>query len=231
MNAQAHPQTGEGPERAYLKDATPRPHSQDARLQWLSILDILSKLAIGIGTLILSGTIGYATLSFNRGAAQRQIQQQQESLTFQRQNAAAQILVAELTTIVQGPGQQRAILLKTLESLDPLLVKQIAESLLDVADTPPARQEAEQIILSSVETARALSLQQHLSNAQKYRDFGLLAAAIREYLAAFKSLPQETQVQLAVREANAREAYERGAFSTSVRLFAQLFQTITQDND
>ena len=117
---------------------------------WLERIDVISKLLLSLATLVLSGAIGFATIHYNRQAAQRQIQNQIDSLALQRRATAAQILVSLLPILLRGEGKDRALTLRLVEVVAPDLVRQIGEILLDQAKSSAAVEQAKQIIASRV---------------------------------------------------------------------------------
>jgi tetratricopeptide (TPR) repeat protein len=193
---------------------------------WLERIDVIAKLSLSLAGLILSGAIGFGTIRFNRLAAQRQIQNQIESLALQRRTTAAQMLVSQLPVILRGEEQDRALTLKLLEVVDPDLVRQIGEGLLAQAKTQAAVEQAKQVIGSSVETTRKYAVDQHVQNARKYRDFGLYPAAAREYMKACEALPAPLRERLAKRIRAATNDYDSGNYSGAVQTFEEMLRDV-----
>jgi hypothetical protein len=193
---------------------------------WLERMDIIAKLVLSLAGLILSGVIGYVTISYNRWAAERQIQNQIESLELQRRATAAQILVSQMPNILRGKEQERTLILKVLEAVDPNLVRQIGEGLLAQASSPAAAEQAKRVIASSVTTAREYAFAQHVENARKYLGFGLFPAAAREYMKAYEALPASLQERHAKQIGEATKDYDSGNHEGAVRRFEEALRGV-----
>jgi TPR repeat protein len=191
-------------------------------------LDVFAKLTVGVGTLVLSAAIGFATIHYNRQAAQLQIQNQIDALALQRRATAARILVDELPTIVSGADPEQGLILKLLEVLDPDFVRQFGERLLAGAQSPEDTERAEEIIAGGVRAAQEQAVPLHLENASRFMVFNAYPAAAREYLRAFEAMPAPTRAQVSDQAEKARELYEKGDFSGAARSFAEAFQELEQ---
>lgn len=192
----------------------------------LERIDVIAKLALSVAGLVLSAAIGFSTIYYNRLSAQRQIQNQIESLELQRRTTAAQILVSQLPIVLRGEEQDRALTLKLLEVVDPDLVRQIGERLLAHARSPAEVKQAKEVIGSSVAAAREYAVAQHVQNARKYRDFGLYPAAAREYMKACDALPVPLREPLAKRIRDATNDYDSGNYSGAVRTFEEVLEDV-----
>ena len=192
--------------------------SSPKRPSLLEKLDVIAKVFIGVGGLVLSAVIGLATMHYNREAARRQLESQQESLVLQRRSQAVQLLVSQFSTLVRGDERERAILLKILEQVQPEMVGEIGEVLFENADSGVAKQQARQIIASSREASREQRFSRHVEAAAKYRELGLFPAAAREYMRAAEVLPPQTLTAMAELE-SARQHYVNDEFEAAVRSF------------
>lgn len=192
----------------------------------LERLDILARVGLGLGTLVLSAVIGWATLRYNERAAQRQIQSQIDALELQKRATAAKILVDQLSTIVGGPEEERDLTLKLLEVVDPELVRQVGERLLARAESEEDAERAEAIIESSVAAAQAQVVPGRVENARKFLDLRVYPAAAREYLKAYESLSPERRQRISGQVEEATRLYDKGEFSEAARALARAFEDL-----
>jgi hypothetical protein len=192
--------------------------------RWLSILDVSGKLLLGLGTLVLSAAIGFATIYDNRQAVRLQIQSQAAELELQRTIAAAQILEDQLPTIVSGTAEERSWILEVLGMLDAGIAKRIGETYLARATEPSERATAKEMIESSQRAAREQAFSQHVENAGKFLELGLAPAAAREYLKAYDALPPELRATLSEQAEAARRLYDAGDFAKAARALARAFE-------
>jgi tetratricopeptide (TPR) repeat protein len=203
-----------------------RPSSRAPKADWLERLDVVAKLALGVAGILLSATIGFATIRFNQQAAQRQIQQQSDELALQRRTTAVQLLASQLPSVLRGSDKERLLTLRLVETVDPGLVRQIGEALLSQAENPAAAARAQEIIAHSTATAQEVAFAEHRENARKYRDFGLDASAAREYLQAYDALAPSARSQVSPAVLEARRAYEAGNYPGAARILEKALQAI-----
>jgi hypothetical protein len=184
--------------------------------------DVVAKFLIGAAGVALSATVAWATAEHNRElaarqarAAEQQVRQQSESLLAQRRIAAAQMLAAQAPALARADPHGRAFTLALLQLIDPELTGQVGDVLLAGAPDAAASSEAKRLIASSAQAARDAGFARHLDDARKFREFGLEAAAAREYLRAYETLPDIRKRPLSERIALARNSYDRGDYSTA----------------
>jgi hypothetical protein len=198
----------------------------EAEIRRLQRADVLSKFFLGLGTLVLSAAIGFATLAHNRRATELQVQGQADRLALDRHTGAAQILVDQLPTIIRGSEEERGLILEVVGVLDPELPRQIGKRLLARAATPAEEESARQIIASSESAARDLAVRQHLETARKFMGFRAYPAAAREYLKAYDALPADPRLAIRAQAEAARKLYDEGDFAAAAQAFEEAFDEI-----
>ena len=72
------------------------------RPKTLETFDIVSKFCIGLGSLVLSGAVGFSTVYFSHQATERQANAQIEALALQRRSSAAQVELSLLPVFALG---------------------------------------------------------------------------------------------------------------------------------
>jgi hypothetical protein len=199
----------------------------------LEVVDIVAKLLIAGAGVALSWVIGWSTLQNNRQAQDRQmklteqqVRLQSEASVAQRRVAAAQILISQLPRLVQGTDQDRSLSLQIVQLVDPDLVTQIGELLLARATNSTDQQTAKRVIASSLNASKNGLFAQRVSDARRYRELGLEAAAVREYLKAAEMLPSAAKTPLTAAIEAATKDYERGDFSAAARTLDQALQGV-----
>lgn len=190
----------------------------------LQRVDVLSKLFLGLATLVLSATIGYATFAHNRRATELQVQAQSDRLALDRRTAGAQILVEQLPAVIGGSVEERGLILEVLGLLDPELQRRIGKRLLARATTPAEKESARQIISSSESAAREQAVRQHLDTARKFMGFRSYPAATREYLKAYKELPADRSAAIGNRVEAARKLYDDGDYAAAAKALEEAFR-------
>jgi hypothetical protein len=179
----------------------------------LQRFQIISTFFIGLGGLVLSGTLGFSTIYFSHHATERQANAQIEARVLQRHSSTAQLELSLMPILTHGTDSERQFALSVLAVVDPDEAKRISTVVIPQLKSVRQRSEASQVIASVPERKREQEFRQHLQNAAIYRQFSLDASACREYFAAFDNLSVAVKSDLAQEIEKARKEYSRGEFS------------------
>jgi len=160
---------------------------------------------------------------------EQQLQSQAEQSRSQRQMAEAQLAAGLIPTITSAREAERNLALTVLSSVAPGLAGPLSAMLIEKAQTPAQKNFARDINRRSVQNEMEREFAAHLENAKQYRSFGLDAQAYREYLVAFRVIPDRFRSAVGKKQKSiddARSNYCRGNFSAAAQLLEEVFRRL-----
>ena len=196
----------------------------DRQKDRLHTFDIVSKFLLGVAGLVLSAVISMATYQNNRAAAERQVQNQNESIRAQRESAGVQAAIHLLPTILKGSEQERGAAEAILLSIAPQQLETIVAGRIRSAASVGEQGAEQQTMKSAVSRQREIAFFQHLDNAVKYREFQLDAQAAREFMSAGERKPDRLKDRIGTSAFDeGKRLYSKGRFSEAAVKFEEAF--------